>query len=105
MAAAEFAGGGEQQVGAPVGAAGLPGNGHLLAVEVEALGEREPQPLDAGGAVDVARDQRRGQLVGVGDPVVAGEGVLGEQLGEIEVVDRAVEDRELRSWLRNGVYT
>ncbi len=95
MPAAEFAGCGEQQVRTAVGPRPLARYRHPLAVEVEAFGDREPQPLDPARRIkDLTGDQRRSELIGVGDPVVPGERILREHLREIEVGRRAVEDRE-----------
>ena len=66
-----------------------------LVVEIEALADGDAQPLGAGVAVDDARRQRERQLIRVADPVVPEVAVDAEELAEIEIVDRGVEDRRI----------
>src|SRR6185312_9527706 len=83
----------EQDVGARARARHL-GERHALVGEVEALAERHAQPLRTRQRVEQPRGHRHRQLVGVADAVVAEIAVLAEELREIEVVDRRVEDRQ-----------
>src|SRR5690606_12637399 len=63
---------------------------------MDALADREAEALGTGGRIDEARDRGRGELVDVGDAVIADEGGLGEQLREIEVGDGGVVDGQVR---------
>ncbi len=63
---------------------------HALRRQVVALADGRAEDLGAVLAVDEARGDGRGDLVGVGDAVVAAEHVLGEELREVEVGDAAV---------------
>jgi hypothetical protein len=69
---------------------------HALVLEIEALAHGEPQPFGTGVAVEETRRQRERQLVRVADAIVADVPVLGEELREIEVVERRVEHRRIR---------
>src|SRR6185437_723337 len=64
-----------------------------LILEVEALANGETQALAAGSLVEEARGERQRQLVGVADAIASDVAVVGEELREIEVVERGVEYR------------
>src|SRR4029079_555817 len=85
---------GKQKVGR-VGAARRFGQRHPLALEIVTLSNREAAALVAGCRIEQPRGNRKGDLVGIADAIVAPIAVLGEQLRKIEVVDRGVERRNL----------
>ena len=95
MAATEVTGRREQQVGAAVDTYRLPGNGDILAGEVEALGHGQAQTLDTGGPLDLAGDQCSREVIGVRDAIVAGERVLAEELRKAQVGGHTVEDGDV----------
>ena len=67
------------------------GKRHALALEVVALRERDPHPLDAAVGVNQARGDADGHLVRVVDAVVPAELVLREHRREADVLQAAFE--------------
>jgi hypothetical protein len=67
---------------------------HFLGVEIEALAKRGAQAFGARLRVDQARRQHGRGLVGVADAIAAAVAVLAEDLREVEVGDRGIEDGE-----------
>src|SRR4030095_785506 len=83
-----------EEVGVVRGARRLVQNDALI-LEVEALADRYAYSLGARLGIEEPRRKRERELIGVADAIVAQVAVDGEELREIEVVDRRVEGRRL----------
>src|SRR5512134_1069258 len=79
-----------------VGPHRLAGNRDLLVGEEVALPDRRAHLFLAVRWPDEPRGDPERELVRVRDPVAAGEDVLLEELAEVEIARRGVEDREFR---------
>ena len=71
------------------------GKRHALRTIIIALPDREPHPLVARLRIEQPRDRGQRQLIRVADAIAAEIPVFGEELREIEIVDRGVERRYL----------
>src|SRR5207247_8213605 len=80
----------QQKVGRVGRSRGL-GQRDALTLEVVALADRGAQALLTADRIEQSRDGGQSDLVRVADPVAAEIAVFGEELREIEIVDRGVE--------------
>ena len=87
-------GGAQQQVGQAFVQRRHARQCHALVREAHALRHAQAQHFCTGGGVQQARGQAEREQVVVGQAVVAGEGVLCENGGEVEVVRRGVVHRQ-----------